>query len=69
MYQFRQPPDTPRCLSRLYSLCWHVLQLLMLTTWKEITTSSQRRDVLSYWRLAGIHGMSWPYNGINAPSE
>jgi hypothetical protein len=41
----------------------------MLTAWKELTTSPQRRDVLSYWRLAGIHGMSWPYNGVNAPSE
>lgn len=44
-------------------------KLLMLTAWKELTTSTQRRDVLSYWRLAGIHGMSWPYNGVNAPSD
>lgn len=43
--------------------------MLMLLAWKELTTSSQRRDVLSYWRLAGIHGMSWPYNGVDAPSE
>ncbi len=45
------------------------LQILMLLAWRELTTTSERRDVLSYWRLAGIHGMSWPYNGIQAPSE
>jgi hypothetical protein len=45
------------------------LQLMILMAFREMVTTTQRREVLSYWRLAGIHGMSWAYNGINAPAE
>lgn len=42
---------------------------MMLLAWQEMTTSPRTNSILSYWRLAGIHGKSWAYNGTPPPTQ
>jgi hypothetical protein len=47
----------------------HTVQVLMLLAWQQLTTSSRRNSPYSYWQLAGVHGKSWAYNGVDAPTS
>lgn len=40
----------------------------MLLAWQEMTTNPRTTSVYSYWRLAGIHGKNWPYDGTPPPT-
>jgi len=45
------------------------LQVMMLLAWQQMTTSTSRNSAFDYWQLAGVHGKSWTYNGVDAPSS
>lgn len=44
-------------------------KLLLLMAMHEMTTSTDTTSPLSYWALAGVHGLSWSYNGVSPPSS
>lgn len=41
----------------------------MIMAWRQLTTSPRRNTPFSYWQLAGVHGKSWTYNGVDAPTS
>lgn len=41
---------------------------MMLLAWQQLTTSPRTNSPFSFWQLAGVHGKSWAYNGVNPPS-
>lgn len=55
-------------MNNILTLSAFVLQVLMLLAWQQLTSSSRTKGALTYWSLAGVHGKTWAYNGVESPS-